>query len=523
MFFFNRKYRLNHCRKVMQENYKLYQKNGKPPAIKEKLIALEEAINQSDRAKADRLTRELETLSKKTFHKSWFFWGIEVAGALLFALAVATVIRQSWFELYEIPTGSMRPTFKEQDHLTVSKTQFGINIPLVTDHFMFDPELVQRNSAIIFSGDGIALNDTDSTFLKIFPYKKRYIKRLLGKPNDEIYFYGGQLFGKDKDGLLITDYEQGKLEYIPIIGFEGNIRKQDAATYIFSYFNKPYARAKTTPFGTWQGEIYNGKEWIADDVSKSALPHESINTLSDFFGMGNYAMAQIFTKEELAYAGLKSPQEGVLYLVIRHTPHLDFKKLAGEVDRLPLVMTTVLPLQQEDLETLFASMYTARFDVKNGKARRYSLEPIAFNRNAPVLEGVPDGTYEFYYGNAYEIKWGGTAFLLPKDHPLYRLTPERLQLLYNLGIAWDNQFQPKKGSKGWPNRYAYFRDGDLYLLGGLFLKKDDPKLTAFLNNEEKKLNQALISPLKTKARISSLLLLCKSRKNTILSWETTMR
>ena len=496
------RYRLNHCRNVLQQTYKLYQKQGKPPFIKDKLIALEEAINRRDRAESDHLTRELEKQSKTTFHKSWFTLGLEIAGALLFALVVATVIRQSWFELYEIPTGSMRPTFKEQDHLTVSKTQFGINVPLQTEHFIFDPALVQRNSTIIFSGDGIALPDTDSTFLGIFPYKKRYVKRLIGKSEDQIYFYGGKIFGQDPEKKLITSFDNEpsleKLEYIPIMGFEGNVRKTSPQSYSFNYFNQPLARASLGMFNTWTGEIYNGKEWIADDVTKAGKPHDTIATLSDLFGMGNYGMAQIFTKEELQSEGLKTPSEGKLYLVIRHTPHLDFRYAKGDVTRLPLVMTTVLPLDTEEINTLFNSLYTSRFDVKNGRVRRYSLDSHPFSPNAPSLTGVPDGTYEFYYGKAYKVGFGGMTSELSLDHPLYTRTPERLQQFFNLGTNWDNSYTPKSKNKGWPSRYVYFRDGNLYALGGLLLNKDNPKLKAFNENEEKLALSSSYVPFKDK-------------------------
>lgn len=480
---FSRRYRLNHCRNVMQQTYKLYIKQGSPPHIKEKLIQLEKAVQAEDRNAADRLTKELEQMSKSTFRKSWFFTGIEVIGGLLFALAVATVIRQSWFELYEIPTGSMRPTFKEQDHLTVSKTQFGINIPLETEHFYFDPNLVQRNSAVIFSGDGIALPDTDSTFLGIFPYKKRYVKRMIGKPEDEITFYGGKIFGKDKEGNPLPDFE---LEYIPIIAFEGSVKRITPQSYTFSYFNRPYARASLGPLGMWKGEIFNGSEWVEDDVTFANKPHSAISTLSDLFGMSHYGMAQIFTKEELASEGLTSFQEGVLYLVIRHTPHLDFHKAPNKLIRLPLVTTTVLPLQKEELKTLLNSMYTSRFDVQKGKVRRYSLETHPFSQNSPLLNDVPDGTYEFYYGKAYQVGFGGTTWELPSTHPLYTLTPSRIQLFYNLGTNWDLHYQPKGKNQAWPNRYVYFRGGDLYALGSPLLKQGSEKLNAFNEQEAKK-------------------------------------
>ena len=34
-----------------------------------------------------------------------------------------------------------------------------------------------------------------------------------------------------------------------------------------------------------------------------------------------------------------------------------------------------------------------------------------------------------------------------------------------------------------PNRYTYFRDGDLYTLGRLLMKKDDPALVSFSKKE----------------------------------------
>src|SRR4029078_2337815 len=101
------------------------------------------------KVEADRLEHKVENFTNAHFNKSIWQYLLEVTTALVFALAIATVIRQSWFELYEIPTGSMRPTFKEQDHLTVSKTQFGINVPLKTSHFLFEPQDVQRNGIVI--------------------------------------------------------------------------------------------------------------------------------------------------------------------------------------------------------------------------------------------------------------------------------------------------------------------------------------------------------------------------------------
>jgi signal peptidase I len=132
-------------------------------------------------------------------------------------------------------------------------------------------------------------------------------------------------------------------------------------------------------------------------------------------------------------------------------------------------------------------MYTARFEVKNGKAFRYGMDPkaVASSIFLPQLPNVPDGCYEFYNGIAYEVLWQGITKELPKTHPLYRFTPSMVQLLFNLGIEWDTRFSPHvKNQRLVPARYTYFRNGDLYLLGAPVLKKEEETLTKFLEREQ---------------------------------------
>ena len=103
------------------------------------LEACDKAVQQGDANKASILAQELEEFTRTHFRKTIFEYTLELVVALVMALIIASIVRQVWFELYEIPTGSMRPTFKEQDHLTVTKTAFGINMPFKTKHIYFDP------------------------------------------------------------------------------------------------------------------------------------------------------------------------------------------------------------------------------------------------------------------------------------------------------------------------------------------------------------------------------------------------
>lgn len=483
--FFSKQYRISHCKAILQKIYSGFKKHSNQLSeqaqfdLKERMLALQSAIDKNDKPEASRLAHELEAAGKTLPHTPRLLRWIESILALGLALLAAIVIRQMWFELYEIPTGSMRPTFKEQDLLTVSKTQFGINVPLATSHFYFDPALVERTGTLIFSGEGLPLLDNDTTFLGIFPYKKRYVKRLLGKPGDLITFYGGQLYGMDDQGrpldILRTSSWMAPLEHIPFLGFEGQPRRVGSDLIFLDYFQIPLGKITLLPGGKIKGEVFNGKEWIADKLDAARTPHDTVQTLSDHFGMRHFAMTQLLKKEELSKDNSLKPlklPEAPYYLLLKHTPNLDFTKSFSKT--FPNLLTTAIPLFDEDLKKLAASLYTARFVVEEGYARRYSLDDRKPSGGAPALPGVPDGTYEFYHGKAYAVGMGGITTELEADHPLYQ--PKLLPTLYNFGMHWDK--------KGQPIRYAYFREGDLYLMGAPLLKKEEEKLKAFVEQEK---------------------------------------
>jgi signal peptidase I len=143
-----------------------------------------------------------------------------------------------------------------------------------------------------------------------------------------------------------------------------------------------------------------------------------------------------------------------------------------------------MALQDKDLKTLMSNLYTSRFVVKNGAARNYNHQEVSLANQAVSLEGVPDGTYEFYYGKAYEVLLGGITRQLPPDHPIYTASPERIKTWYNQGIRWDVSFEPGQGH--WPARYLYFREGSLYAMGKPLFNKEDKTLQEWVKSEKQK-------------------------------------
>lgn len=498
----------NKSRSILQGVYSWYLRKSKQLSqpelngLEAQMLTLEESIAAGHRETASNQAKALELFAQQHCKKSFLDYIKEVAIAVLIALLLAVVVRQVWFELYEIPTGSMRPTFREQDRVAVTKTPFGINIPMTTGHLLFDPTLVKRGGAITFTSEGIDHLDEDTTFMWVIPYKKRLIKRLIGKPGDSLYFYGGKIYGVDKDGkpiqeLLDAPWMNKNLEFhfehIPMMRFSGEYAPVSQREVHFKQMNVPIGRLLVDGRHL-RGEIFSQNKWIPDDPAAQRSEHSTPKSYSDFFGIRNFATARLLTAKELKEIDHIEPKdlpEGLLYLELSHHPSTTYPHPSvWQNSRHPIALSTlktVIPLKQEHLNRLMDNMYTARLVFKNGRATRYNVEGTHFDSNSPSFPGVPDGTYEFYNGKLLSIGWGGITTEADQNNPLYKHDPKNVQQLYNLGIEMYSAFAPQSENQ-WntPSRYAYFRDGDLYALGAPLFTKQDPLLTDFNAREEKK-------------------------------------
>lgn len=502
MHLFNRSsiYSLKKSKSIFKHTISLFKKKQKrlseqtQKTFLNTLTQLQEEISLKNRESASTLAKQAENLCQQHLKKSSLEHFKDLVSALGFALVIAVLVRQMWFEFYEIPTGSMRPTLKEQDRLVVSKTDFGINVPLKPKQFLFDPELVKRSGIIVFTGENMDIHDVDTLYFYIFPGKKQYIKRLMGKPGDLLYFYGGQLYGIDSEGNDITATLQypslNAIEHIPFIDFERKLSLPATPSYgyyspvILYQMNEPVAKLSVTSQGNVQGEMLN-----PSNIHASGSP--ALQSYSEMWGFKNFGMARLLTREQVRILTDSDPaamENGVLYLEIRHHPSLQSGKIIQDEwgRRRPTlgISTSIIPLQEHHVKEIFENMYTARFQVKKELGYRYGAptNPSSFT---PSFPGVPDGCYEYYYGKAYKVGWQGITYLLPSEHPLYRYTPEMTQLLYDVGIELDMRFFPQgKYQRLTPARYTYYRNGDLYLLGAPILKKDDPALLAFQQRED---------------------------------------
>lgn len=484
-------YTLNRSKKVLKEMLRLYRQKGEKLDSQGKervqllLSGLQTAILQKNAEIAGRMAKQLEETSLRLMPSSTFDKVRHFIGSIAFALALAIAIRQMWFEFYTIPSGSMRPTLKEGDYLVVSKTDYGINTPFRSGHFYFDPSLVERGSIVVWTGEGMDIPDDNTMYFYLIPGKKQYIKRLIGKPGDTLYFYGGEIYGVTANGNELKELRDPEyfktIEHIPFIRFEGKVEPtSDPVQGIFPsvllyQMNLPVAKLSVNAIGQVEGEV----------IAQKGHPH--FKEYGDLWGFENFGMTRLLNQKQLEqlHPGLSSDLEpGLLYLEIHHHPSIAGAQLIrDEMGRIRPGLSnsvSILPLNSEHLAALMRHMTTSRFIVKNGNVSGFgSSNPAAY---APKLPSIPDGTYEFQNGVATQIFWGGISSKLPEDHPLLQLNPTQIQTLYNMGFEWRSYFDPAPRSP-LPSRYAFFRGGDLYTMSGPLMMKGDPLLTLFLKRE----------------------------------------
>ena len=495
-------YNLKKSNSILRLQWKLFRKRkNKLPKetaakIKAVLTDLQESLLAKDRSNASEHAKNLENLSKIHLKRSLIHQLREGFFALLVALIIAVLIRQVAFELFEIPSGSMRPTFKEQDRLIVSKSQFGLNIPLTTSHFLFDNDAVKRMGVVIFTGQNMDIPNVKTRYFYLFPGYRQYIKRMIGKPGDSLYFYGGRLFGIDRDGNDITgelqNEELSHIEHIPFIHLEGKINPTKApvkdlySPITIKQMNLPMIKLYLSP-----------KKEVHYDILMKPKFNERYKERSfdyhDFWGMGGYANARIIKRDVLTKSGSlpSGTPKAPYYLELSHHPSV--KKIQVKRDPYYRIRPTLnhersfVPLTDEHLEKIWDNIYTGRFIIKDGRMRRYGLseKDVGDSRFLPKLKGaIPDGTYEFYQGVASEVMGQGISKQLLKDHPLAKYNVGHLLTIFNGGIECDIRFLPTNNDHSLPSaRYAYFRDGDLYLMGAPILSKNDPNLQAFVERE----------------------------------------
>ena len=158
---------------------------------------------------ADNYSKLTRSKPKKTASGWW-----DSIKTMLWALAIALLIRSLLFQPFNIPSSSMKPTLLVGDFLFVSKFSYGYS----RHSFPFSPPLFGGRSSASAPERG------DVVVFKL-PYDNRtdFIKRVIGLPGDTISVRAGQ--------LILNNQPVPKLRVEDFIEIDGNGNRRRIAQF----------------------------------------------------------------------------------------------------------------------------------------------------------------------------------------------------------------------------------------------------------------------------------------------------
>jgi signal peptidase I len=120
----------------------------------------------------------------------WFAKIYSLVDTAWTALLVASLIMYFLIQAFKIPSGSMRDTLLEGDHLFVNKFVYGFQIPFSGGKKILPLRQIQRGDIVVFRAPESALSPQEIRD----NVKKDFIKRCVGLPGDVIEVIDKKLY-----------------------------------------------------------------------------------------------------------------------------------------------------------------------------------------------------------------------------------------------------------------------------------------------------------------------------------------
>lgn len=114
------------------------------------------------------------------------------------AVVLASIVMYLFIQAFKIPSGSMRMTFLEGDHLFVNKFIYGFRMPY-THRKMLPFSGIKRGDIVVFQ---FPSSDPEETQCGGRQYGKDFIKRVIGLPGETVELRNGAIY---INGRLIGD------------------------------------------------------------------------------------------------------------------------------------------------------------------------------------------------------------------------------------------------------------------------------------------------------------------------------
>lgn len=139
---------------------------------------------------------------------------VETVLTLAVALAIAWLAQAFVIKPYQVPTPSMVPTLQIGDRVLADRLTFDFESPHRFQIVVFHPPSCSAHHVIDGSGVCNTTNRADRTGLA----GTTYIKRVIGLPNETVWFAGGKVWVKDPGKAAVSLNEPYVFEHNPVAG-----------------------------------------------------------------------------------------------------------------------------------------------------------------------------------------------------------------------------------------------------------------------------------------------------------------
>jgi len=147
---------------------------------------------------------------------------LEWSETVFSAVLLASVVMYLFVQAFKIPSGSMRTTFLEGDHLFVNKFIYGFRIPYTHKKFLALRK-IKRGDIVIFMFPSENPNEFQCGGRQ---YGKDFIKRVIGLPGDKVQLKDGAVF---VNGVLMK--EEAYAKYIDNFRYPAGSGRITASDY----------------------------------------------------------------------------------------------------------------------------------------------------------------------------------------------------------------------------------------------------------------------------------------------------
>lgn len=191
-------------------------------------------------------------------------WYVDYSRSLLPVFLFVFILRSFIFEPFRIPSSSMFPTLEIGDFLLVSKSSYGVKLPII-------------NKKII------PISDPERGDVFVFRYPQdpslNYIKRVMGLPGDVIEYIGKELYINDEK-VNLSDVKSNS--FVDATGAKHNVKQYTAKLDNGVKHDVFINQSKVSYAGKWEvpeGYYFamgDNRDHSADSRSWGFVPKENI-------------------------------------------------------------------------------------------------------------------------------------------------------------------------------------------------------------------------------------------------------